>query len=112
MDAGFFDDDKIVDAGERAGWLLVGMLCAAKRADKDGVLSRGQIAKLKVSGWEKRLDVLIANELVVELPMSPGQYVIVNWDQWQELKAEREAKRAAWRERQDRKRKAEEAGGE
>ena len=98
FDAGFTEDAKIIAAGERAGWLFVSMMCAAKRNDTDGVLTAGQIAKLSIPSWRKRLDDLIGADLVVELPMTPGHYAIANWTDWQETREERDERRAKWRD--------------
>lgn len=104
LDASFFDDDKVLEAGERAGWLYLNMLCKAKATDADGVFTKPQIAKLGVPGWKPRLDALLRTELVVELPQSPGSYAIAAWLNWNEARADRETRRA-----EDRRRKAEEA---
>lgn len=102
LDASFFDDSKVLDAGERACWLYLNMLCKAKSIDSDGTLTKPQIAKLGITGWQSRLAELVRTELVVELPMSPGTFAITAWANWNESRADREARRAA-----DRKRKKE-----
>jgi hypothetical protein len=97
VDAGLPRDAKILAAGERAAWLFIEMMCEAKRTGSDGVLTSAQIAKLGVSGWRARLKGLLDHDLVVELPMSPGSYAIVNWDGWQPSQQEIEDQRATWR---------------
>lgn len=101
LDASFPDDDKIVEAGERAGWLYVHMLCKCKAIDTDGVLTKAQIAKLGVPGWQARLADLVRTEAVVVSEESPGAYVIPAWLKWNRSRQQRDEVRAA-----DRKRKA------
>jgi len=103
LDANFFDDDKIVTAGEPAGWLFLNMCAKAKQLDTDGVLSRAQVERLAVKGWQKRLDQLIAVEAVVE---HDGQIGICGWLNWNDSVEDRAQKRKA-----DRDRKAGRTGG-
>jgi hypothetical protein len=101
IDVGFFDDEKIVAAGEKAAFLYLAMLAKAKLLDTDGVLSRGQIAKLALPGWQARLKALLEVEAVVELPMQRDSYAITAWYRWNESKDDR-----AERHKRDRERKA------
>ena len=99
LDVGFFDDARVVDAGEKAAWLYLNMLSKAKGLDSDGVLTRQQIGRLGVSGWQARLRTLVAVGLVVE---RPDGYSIGSWLKWNES-AQARADRLA----DDRRRKAE-----
>lgn len=105
LDASFPDDDKIVDAGERAGWLYIHMLCKCKAIDTDGVLTRAQIAKLGVPGWQPRLAALVDVGAVVESTDTPGAYQIPAWLSWNKSREQRAADRA-----KDRSRKADKKG--
>lgn len=106
--AGFFNDAKVLEAGEAAGWLYLNMLAAAKLNDNDGVFTGRQISRLGVAGWEKRLSALIEVGLVAELERHPDikqialdvqHYGIVGWLNWNDSRADREAKLAADRAR-------------
>jgi hypothetical protein len=106
LDVGFFDDEKIVAAGEKAAFLFLAMLSKAKLLDTDGTLTRGQIAKLALPGWQARLKALLepgidGSVLVVELPMQRDVYFVPAWYKWNESKDDR-----ADRHRRDRDRKA------
>jgi hypothetical protein len=103
LDVGFFDDEKVIQAGEKAGWLYLHMLTKAKLLDTDGALSKGQISKLGIPGWPGRLRDLIATGLVVELPMQRDTYVIAAWYRWNESKEARDLRLAEDRERKRRK---------
>jgi len=101
LDASFPDDDKIVEAGERAGWLYIHMLCKCKSIDTDGVLTKAQIAKLGVPGWQPRLAALIKVHAVIESTETPGAYEIPAWLGWNKSRQQRADDRA-----KDRTRKA------
>lgn len=103
LDVNFFDDDKILAAGEAAGWLYLNMCAKAKQLDNDGTITPAQIERLAVKGWQKRLQTLIDVGLVDE---APGVYGIVGWLNWNESKAKR-----AERLQADRDRKAQGKGG-
>lgn len=102
LDVNFFDDDKVVEAGEAPAFLYLAMMAKAKTLDTDGVLTRAQIERLGVKAWPKRLARLIEVGLVDE---AGNCYGLVGWLKWNESVAAREARRAA-----DRKRKAEKDG--
>lgn len=104
LDANFFDDDKIIEAGEAAGWLFLNMMAKAKQLDSDGLLTRAQVERLAVRGWQRRLATLLDVGAVQET--TPGIYVIPGWLNWNESKAAR-----AERLRADRERKAAKNGG-
>lgn len=125
LDANFFEDEKILDAGERAGWLYLAMCCRAKQLGTDGYLTERQIARLQLPDWRARLDRLLEAGAVwrvdpVDNPpgtagerRSPGRgvvsagsvggvrYWIVSWPKWNEP-----IKTVEDRRRSDRERKA------
>jgi hypothetical protein len=103
LDANFFDDDKVLAAGEAATYLFLAMMTKAKQLDTDGVLSRLQIERLGIRAWQKRLDALVAVNLVE--PTTPGVYGITGWLNWNESREDR-----AERLRQERQRKANKGG--
>lgn len=104
LDAAFFDDDKVVRAGEAAGWLYLAMCARAKQLDNDGVMNLEQVERLHIKGWQKRLQTLIEVDLVVRVDDRIG---ICGWLNWNESSAERAAKRE-----RDRIRKAKKYGEE
>jgi len=93
LDVTFFGDDKILAAGERAAWLYLHMMTQSKAADSDGYLSKLQVAKLAVPGWQSRLKALLAvvdhdgGRLVTE--PEPGTYYLPAYPKWNELAADR-----------------------
>lgn len=54
LDVNFYDNPKVVAAGERADRLYTQALCLVKRTWSDGFVSDAQIAKMGLSGWRKR----------------------------------------------------------
>ena len=86
LDVLFFDDDRVAEAGERAGWLLLAMYCQIKASGKDGVITRTQISRLNVSGWQRRLDTLIEFGLV-QCPNGGDCFVVPSWLKWNESQA-------------------------
>lgn len=77
LDVGFPDDDRVVEAGERAAWLYVCMALASKRLGTDGILTTRQIDRLHVPSWRDRLARLLAVELV--LSVGEDLYGIASW---------------------------------
>lgn len=77
LDVEFFDNDKVLEVGEKAGWLYLAMCCRTKRLLSDGVLSLHQIDRLHIAGWRKRLDALVAVQLVI--PTDDGRFLIIGW---------------------------------
>ena len=105
LDLGFFDDVRIMRAGEKAAWLYLNMLTQTRSVDSDGVLFAEQIAKLAVPQWKQRLAVLVSEGLVEE--MTAGVYAITSWSKWNQTAAEREeAKRAEAKRKADARAKA------
>jgi len=101
LDIAFFDDARIVEAGERAAWLYLNMLCKAKSLDSDGVLTRQQIARLSVPGWSQRLKSLSDSGAVT---LDGESVTIVGWLNWNESSAARRERMES-----DRRRKKEAA---
>ena len=97
LDVEFFDNEKVLRAGERAGWLYLSMCCRAKRLLSDGVLSEHQIDRLHVPGWRKRLATLVDVGLVV--PTDDGRFLIIGWLEKNLSAAQVESMRAADRAR-------------
>ncbi len=97
LDVNFFDDDKILQAGEAAGWLYLNMCARAKQLDNDGVMTREQIARCGVKGWQRRLARLIEVGAIEQA--GEGIYGVVGWLKWNESKAERGDRLAAERAR-------------
>ena len=93
----FFDDDMVVAAGERAGWLYLAMLARIKAQDADGLISRQQVSRLNVPGWQRRLEALIEYGLVEQL--TPETYKVPGWFNWNESSAERAERLAKDRDR-------------
>ncbi len=112
LDVGFFDDVRIMRAGEKAGWLYLNMLTQTRSSDTDGVLFAEQVAKLAVPGWKQRMAALIREGLVED--RGEHGYAVANWSKWNQTAAEREeAKRAeAARKAAARARAAAERDGE
>lgn len=96
LDVNFWDDPRIVRAGEKPAVLYLAMCLASKRLGSDGRLEPLQIDRLHVSGWKARLDALLREELVLDL--SDGAYTIAAWLQHNDpshVVAERRAADAA-----------------
>lgn len=96
LDVNFFDDPRIVRAGEKAAVLYLAMCLAAKRLGSDGRLEPLQVDRLHVPGWKPRLAVLLREELVLDL--DDGAYTIAAWLQHNDpahVVAERRAADAA-----------------
>lgn len=81
LDVNFMDDPKIVRSGESAAYLYLAMCLACKRLGVDGVLEPLQIDRLHVPRWQKRLDILVREQLVIEVPDENGAlvYGITAW---------------------------------
>ncbi len=77
LDVEFFDNERILNAGEKAAYLYLAMCCRAKKLLSDGRLSPSQVERLHVPGWKQRLTALVEAGLVVDL--DDGGYGIVGW---------------------------------
>lgn len=97
LDVTFFDDEKVLAAGEAAAWLYLAMCAKAKALDSDGVLTELQVARLGITGWRKRLDRLIDVGLVEDAMGT--HYGITGWLKWNESAQARAERRAKDRDR-------------
>lgn len=97
LDVNFFDDDRIIAAGEAAGWLYLAMCAKAKQLDNDGVITRPQVERLHIKGWQKRLLRLVEVGAVEEA--GEGVYGIAGWLNWNESKQSRAERLQADRDR-------------
>jgi hypothetical protein len=61
----FFDDDRIIEAGDGATLLYLAMCCRCKAMGTDGRLTETQIARLSRPRWKTELRRLAELELVV-----------------------------------------------
>jgi hypothetical protein len=97
IDANYPNDDKILRAGERAGWLFLAILCRLKMSGRPGVVDRAEIASLGIPGWQVRLERCVRVGLLTE--SIEGRYVVASWESWQSQKG-RAAYMREWRARQ------------
>lgn len=83
LDTEFMDEDKILDAGERAAWLYLAMMLRCKRLETDGVLTARQIERLGIPGWQKRLADLMrplgADQDPLVTQLDADTYLICAW---------------------------------
>lgn len=98
LDVNFLDDEKVLEAGERAAWLYIAMLCRCKQLGTDGYLTERQISRLHVDQWRPRLARLVEVHLV--WLVEDGRYWITGW-----LKNNEQAAKIEERRRKDRERK-------
>ena len=103
----FFDDPKRLAANTQvdgAGELYLAMCAFCKRTEVDGVMTEQQIERLCEKNWRRKLAALLAAELVVELPATPGVYGIPGWLNHNDSADELAEKRARDAERKRRPR--------
>lgn len=81
LDTGFTHDDKVLAAGERAGWLLLAIFGRIKSQGRAGEITRAEVATLGIPTWQPRLAALLRVGLVVEV--EPEHYLVPRWDGWQ-----------------------------
>lgn len=103
LDVEFFDNERVLVAGEKAAYLYLAMCCRAKKLLSDGILSVLQVERLQVPGWKRRMADLIDAGLVVLL--DDGRYVIIGW-----LERNLSAQQVESLRRKDRGRKASDDG--
>lgn len=99
LDTGFFEDGRVIRAGERAAYLYLNILCKVKHLEADGIIEADQIARLHVPRWQAPLEKLLVEGLLLE--MEDGTYLVPSWTKWNELSHER-----VDRLKRDRERKA------
>lgn len=101
LDARFFDDDKILKAGERAAWLFLAILTTIKLDNSDGVISHRKIVRLGIQGYPQRLQKLQTVGLIMEMEsdeLDEITYLVPSWSRWNLLSYEVEARREMGRE--------------
>lgn len=101
LDARFFDDDKILKAGERAAWLFLAILTTIKLDNADGMISHRKIARLGIQGYPQRLQKLQTIGLILEMEsdeLDEIMYLVPSWSRWNLLSYEVEARREMGRE--------------
>jgi len=64
LDVEFMEDDRIAEAGEKAGWLYLAMCLRSKQLMSDGRLTERQVTRLPVAGQAARLAALVRTGLV------------------------------------------------
>lgn len=89
LDVSFMDDEKIVRAGEQAGWLYLAMALKCKALGVDGVLSDVQVARLQIDDWQHRMEPLITQKAVI--PRKSGYFLpaYLKWNESVKEKSER-----------------------
>lgn len=77
LDVSFWDDPKVVRAGEKAAVLYLRMALAAKRWGTDGELDVTQMGLLHTPDWRKRIEPLLRENLV--WAVDSDRYWITGW---------------------------------
>lgn len=105
VDVNFWEDDKVLRAGERAAAFYVRCLCMCKRVQSDGWLSDAQLSMLGVRDWRAQVAQLVKVGLLKREGNSTVH--VVGWLDWNESvgsarqRAEANRERARdWRRRQ------------
>jgi hypothetical protein len=94
----FFDDDRIIDAGDGPSLLYLAMCLKAKAQGSDGRLMESQIGRLNRPRWRAELAKLAALRLVVKDEVTE-EWCIAAWFGHNDSLAEVDARRAADRAR-------------
>lgn len=97
LDVMFFEDDRIIDAGDGGALLYLAMCLRIKQMKIDGRMSRPQIERLGRKAWRKELTKLVELRLVVGDDATG--YGVSAWLKHNDPIAELEAKREADRNR-------------
>ena len=101
LDARFFDDDRIIRAGEKAAYLYLAILCEVKADGSDGMITRRKISRLNIEGWARRVERLVEAGLIVEIDtddLDEITYLIPKWSRWNLLSYQVEARRKSAQE--------------
>lgn len=98
LDVTFFDDDRIIAAGDGPCLLYLAMGLRSKSLATDGRLSEGQITRLGRPKWKAELKRLLEVEAVL-FDEEMNAYFIAAWFSHNDPISVIEAKRAADRER-------------
>lgn len=105
LDVDFMTDQKILEAGEPAGWLYIGILCLIKRQQQRGCITLGQIETLPMRRIPNRLERLLKLGLLEH--MHEDVYLVPAWEDWDSDAGEPSSDRAeymrAWRADQRRR---------
>lgn len=95
---GFFDDDRIIAAGDGPTLLYLAMLLRAKMLGSDGRLSEAQISRLNRPKWRNELRRLAEVEAVI-WDEQAEEWFIASWFSHNDAISAIEARRAADRAR-------------
>lgn len=96
LDVNFWDDPRIVRAGERAAVLYQVICIKCKTTGNDGRFDPVMLPRLNVPGWQKRLPPLFEEQLLLDL--DDGYYTVAAWLKHNDPQAKIEDKRAVDRE--------------
>lgn len=77
LDVEFFDNARVLEAGEKSAWLYLNMLTRSKKLLTNGILSDAQMNRLQVPGWKNRLKPLIQHGLIERL--DDTHYLIIGF---------------------------------
>lgn len=102
LDVSFFDDDRIIAAGDGPTLLYLAMCLRVKQLGSDGRLSEAQVSRLSRPKWKAELRRLLEVQAVL-YDQETDHYVIAAWFSHNDALSAIEARRAADR---DRKRKS------
>jgi hypothetical protein len=94
----FYDDDRIIDAGDGPSHLYLAMCLKSKAQGTDGRLMESQIGRLNRPRWRAELAKLAALRLVVKDEVT-DEWCIAAWFAHNDSMDEIDAKRAADRQR-------------
>jgi hypothetical protein len=94
----FFDDDRIIEAGDGPTLLYVAFLLRAKALGSDGRLTEAQISRLHRTRWKAELRRLAELELLIQ-DENTKEWCVPSWFAHNEAMSEVDARRAADRER-------------
>jgi len=94
----FFDDDRIIAAGDGGSLLYLAMMLRTKALGTDGRLTEGQLARLGRPKWKAELKRLLEVEAVL-YDTEMDSYFVAAWFSHNDPISLIEARRAADRER-------------
>ena len=89
IDVGFMDDDKVIEAGEQAAWMYLAILLRCKVIASDGIITKNQLSRLGVTGWQRRIERLQDVGLLSSVDGN-GTFKVSAWEHWNETQVERE----------------------
>lgn len=94
----FYDDDRIIEAGDGPSHLYLAMCLRAKASGSDGRLRETQIARLNRPKWRAELKVLAGLELVIWDDVTE-EWCVRAWFRHNDSTVEIDARRTADRDR-------------